>query len=99
MNEQELEKEIKAKGLTAVRLTPEIIDSKIKEITYFYKGTLTICVITVQNGNHVIGESACVSPKNYDKEIGDKLAFDDARRKIWRLEGYRLAEEQFYKDM
>lgn len=93
-SEKELEKEIQDKGLNAPRLTPSIIDSKIKDKS-FHKLTdvLTVCVLTLQNGFTVTGESACASPENYNKEIGEKIAFDNARDKIWVLEGYLLKEK------
>lgn len=96
MNENELEKEIQDKKLNAPRLTPQLIDSKIVEKS-FHKLTdvLTVCVITLQNGFTVTGESACASPENYDKDIGEQIAFNNARDKIWQLEGYLLKEKLY----
>lgn len=51
---------------------------------------LTFCVLVLRNGFTVTGESACASPENFDAEIGRKIARDNARQKIWALEGYRL---------
>ena len=51
---------------------------------------LTICALKLENGFIVTGESACASPEKFNAEIGSKLAYDDARRQIWRLEGYVL---------
>jgi hypothetical protein len=51
---------------------------------------LTFCVITLNNGFTVTGESACASPENFNAEIGRKIAFENARSKIWPLEGYVL---------
>lgn len=51
---------------------------------------LTICVLVLKNGFTVIGESACISPQNFDRELGGKIARQKARDKIWQLEGYRL---------
>ncbi|EGK3186744.1 hypothetical protein IFX79_004043 [Salmonella enterica] len=53
---------------------------------------LTICVLILRNGFTVTGESACVSPKNFDVEIGRKAARQKAIDKIWTLEGYLLKE-------
>lgn len=41
----------------------------------------------------VTGESACASPANFDEEIGKKIAFEQARNKIWALEGYLLKQK------
>lgn len=51
---------------------------------------LTICVLILKNGFMVTGESACASPENYNEEIGRKIAYNNAREKIWALEGYIL---------
>lgn len=55
--------------------------------------TLTFCVLVLENGFTVTGESACASPENFDAEIGRKIAFENAREKIWLLEGYLLKEK------
>jgi len=53
---------------------------------------LTICVLVLKNGFTVTGESACVSPENFDAEIGRKIARANAVQKIWPLMGYALRE-------
>jgi hypothetical protein len=51
---------------------------------------LTFCVLILRNGFTVTGESACASPENFDAEIGQKIARENAVRKIWPLMGYEL---------
>ncbi len=51
---------------------------------------LTFCVLVLQNGFTVTGESACVSPENFDAEIGRKIARQNAVREIGPLMGYEL---------
>lgn len=51
---------------------------------------LTFCVLILKNGFTVTGESACASPENFDAEIGRKIAYENAKQKIWMLEGYAL---------
>ena len=58
-------------------------------------GTLTVCVLTLENGFTVTGESACASPENYNEELGNKIARRNAFDKIWSLEGYLLKENLF----
>lgn len=53
---------------------------------------LTFCVLILKNGFTVTGESACASPENFNAEIGRKIARDNARNKIWLLEGYLLRQ-------
>lgn len=94
--ELEIEKELQARGLNAPRLTPDLIESKIvKEEYYLLTDVLTVCVLTLENGFTVTGESACASPANYNKEIGDRIARDNAKEKIWVLEGYLLKQKLF----
>ena len=54
---------------------------------------LTFCVIILKNGFTVTGESACASPENFNAEIGQKIAYENARNKIWPLEGYLLKDK------
>jgi len=93
-DDEAIEQELKAKGLTAPRITPEHIEELIIEAAYWQPEgtTLTVCALKLRNGTVVVGESACVSPKNFDLELGRKLAREDATRKIWPLEGYLLKE-------
>lgn len=96
-DEQEIETEIVQKGLTAPRLTPAHIDGVIRDVVYhtFEGTTLTTCVMTLRNGYTVTGESAAASLENFDKEIGRKIAYANAREKIWALEGYLLKEKLY----
>lgn len=92
-DELEIEQEIQRKGLNAPRLTPQHIDDQIVAEAYhvFPGTTLTVCALTLRNGYQVTGESAAAaSPANFDEEIGRKIARDNARGKIWALEGYLL---------
>lgn len=91
-DEAAIEKEIQDKGLNAPRLNPQHIDNTIKSEAYhvFPGTTMTVCMLVLQNGFSVIGESAAASPENFDEAIGRKIARDNARNKIWALEGYLL---------
>jgi hypothetical protein len=95
MNEQQLEQEIKDKGLNAPRLTPDHVGSVIISEQYhvFSGTTLTVCCLTLRNGFSVTGESAAASLENFNEEIGRKIAHQNARDKIWALEGYLLKDK------
>lgn len=97
MNEQRIEQEIQSKGLNAPRLNPTMIDDAIVGEQYhvFDGTTLTVCCLTLRNGFTVTGESAAASPENFDREIGQKIARQNAREKIWALEGYLLKQRLF----
>lgn len=95
INEQAVEAEIQAKGLNAPRLNPAMIDATITGEDYhvFPGTTLTVCALRLRNGYMVTGESAAASPENFNAELGRKIARDNARNKIWALEGYLLREK------
>lgn len=97
MSEKQIEQEIQKRGLNAPRLSPELIDSRIQDEAYYvFPGTtVTVCCLTLQNGFNTVGKSACVSVDNFNEEIGRVIAREDARKKIWELEGYALAERLY----
>lgn len=95
--EAEIEAEIQRKNLNAPRLTPQLIDEAIVAEAYhvFPGTTLTVCALTLRNGFQVTGESAAASPENFDEAIGRRIARDNARNKIWALEGYLLKQRLY----
>lgn len=54
---------------------------------------LTFCVLVLDNGFTVTGESACASPENFNSQIGQKIARQKAEEKIWPLLGFRLRDK------
>lgn len=89
------ETELEAKAV-APRVTEQSINEKIAQVR-FIKATdvLTLAILTMQNGFFVTGESACASPENYNQEIGERLAYQMAFKKLWSLEGYLLKQRLF----
>ncbi len=79
------------------KLTVEDIESKIKDkkFTVLEDGKTTICNIYLENGFTVRGESSCVDPVNFNKQIGEEISFENAKDKIWVLEGYLLQEKLY----
>jgi hypothetical protein len=99
-NDQQVEYEIQNKGLNAPRLSPAHIDSVIKDIRYHrVEGTTTtICSLILTNDFVVNGESASASIENFDADMGKKIAFNNARDKIWMLEGYLLRQKLYERN-
>ena len=91
-------------GLTAPRVTPAAIEAAIAYENYHVASQapqsrtdypssldlLTFCVLVLKNGFTVTGESACADPRNFDAEIGRRIARTHAVEKIWPLLGYEL---------
>lgn len=105
---EEIEQEIQDKGKMAPRITPQMVEDSIAgefvgTADNLFAGCpvlpsmalLTICVLVLKNGFTVTGESACASPENFDREIGIKIARQNAKDKIWALEGYALKDRLF----
>jgi len=76
-------------------VTMQGILDKIRGATYTLlpNGRTTICQLTMDNGFTIEGQSACVSPHNYNKFLGEKYAYEDALNNVWKFEGYLLAEK------
>lgn len=96
MNDNQIEQEIQAKGLTAPRVTPADLDANIvhTEIVKHIAPSgqvLRWAVLTTRNGFAVAGKpSAAASSENDNAEIGEKVAIDNARAELWPIMGYAL---------
>ena len=86
----------KAVQQTEHRVSLDSILAKIEHIDYINPHRhehMTIAVVTLSNGFIIIGKSTPADPKNYDRTLGEKFAFEDAIRQIWPLEAYLLREK------
>lgn len=104
IRDDDLEAEIKSKGLTFPRVTLESINNKIVDIEIVKHITksgsvLRWGVINMENGFSITGSpSASVSPKNDNQEIGEKIAINNAKNRISELEGYLLKQTLFERN-
>ncbi|MBO6276603.1 MAG: hypothetical protein J6N20_04085 [Pseudomonas sp.] len=95
-DEQALEQQIVAKGLTkAPRVTPEALEAMIKTTELIkIEPSILLCVLTLHNGLTVVGKNlGSVCPENYDEDLAKQLAMRDARDQLWPLAGFMLAED------
>lgn len=58
-----------------------------------------ICILTLENGFEVTGLASCVDPENFDFEIGQQIAREDAVNQIWKLEGYLLQQDKYEDEL
>lgn len=91
---------------TAPRITKDFIEHQIAEKVYATGDMLvpsalkdgyahlTICMIRVNNGFIVIGKSAPMSPANFNAELGQQLAYEDAFRQLWPLYAFASLEDE-----
>ncbi|VDS07914.1 hypothetical protein PARHAE_01094 [Paracoccus haematequi] len=77
------------------RVTLDSMIAKVEATEYLWPDVMphmTICVIRLKNGFSLVGKSAPADPENFDLDLGQKFAFEDAVRQMWPLEGYALRE-------
>lgn len=77
------------------RVTLDSMKAKITDEEFLHPRTMphmTICVLTTDNGFALVGKSTPADPENFDQELGEKFAFEDALRQMWPLEAYLLRE-------
>lgn len=74
----------------------DILDTVVKA-DYWRLGdsTTTVCQLTLKNGYTVLGQSACIDPLEFNKTVGEKVAWENALDKVWDLEGYLLKQRRF----
>lgn len=73
------------------KLTKEFLESEIGNVEYVRIGEKTThCTITTKSGFTFTGESACVDPNNFDRELGEKFAYEQAFEKMWLPYGFWL---------
>ena len=83
--------------MNAPTVTMGGILAKIKKTEYLVlpDRRTTLCMITLENGYTLRGESSCVSIDNFNTALGEKYAYENAVEKIWPLEGYLLTEKLY----
>ena len=79
----------------APRVTADQVAAAIKreEFTLLPDGRTTVCTMTLDNDFTVRGESSCVCDENFDAEIGRGIARKNAEGEVWKLLGFRLADQ------
>jgi hypothetical protein len=96
MNDQQIEAEVQAKGLTAPRVRLADIEDAIERIDIVKHVSasgqvLRWAVLNMRNGFAITGRPSCsVSPENDNEELGKKIATDNAISEAWPLLGYEL---------
>ena len=82
------EPKVTAPTVTQKMIEKIMLDSHIEVMTIFDKCTIVACQLP--NGFVIVESSACVSPENYDEEVGIDICINKIADKIWELEGYKL---------
>lgn len=82
---------------TKPKIEPEDLEKAIASEAYhvFPGSCLTVCVLTLNNGFTVTGESACADPGNFKEDIGRTISRRNAKDKIWSLLGFMLRDQLY----
>jgi N4 Gp49/Sf6 Gp66 family protein len=85
-------------GIPLDKITMDHLEGLIKDEEYhlFPGSSLTVCCLTLENGWHATGESACVKPENFNADLGRTIARTRALNSVFALEGY-LLRDQWHK--
>lgn len=75
-------------------------DYKAHQFVRIPNTTVTICAITLTNGFVLVGKSACVNPDNFNAELGEKYAAEDALLQFGPFFGWRECDRRtaIYRD-
>lgn len=98
MNDQTIEQQVQAKGLSAPRVTLDQLNANIVSVEIVKHvapsgQVLRWAVLTTRSGYAVTGRpSVSVSPENDNAELGEQIARDNARNELWPLMGYALKD-------
>jgi pimeloyl-CoA synthetase len=58
------------------------------EVIYLHPTPRTrICVMTIYSGHEVVGYARVLDPKNDVEEIGNRVAFENAKNELWNVCG------------
>lgn len=98
LSDSAIERKIRELGKTAPRVTPADIEANMTHTEFVKHVThggqiLRWAIITTKSGFAVTGRpSASVCAENDDPQIGEKVAFENAKQEMWPLMGYALKE-------
>lgn len=86
-----------AMGATELAVTPDIVDSMIKDVDYLLHPCKSVmsCTIRLHNGFRLFGMNTVLDPSKFDLKRGEENSFNDARNQVFQFAAYQLAEDHF----
>lgn len=92
----------KAVQKTPLRIALAYMEARIVEKEFISPARnphLTICIVELDNGYLLVGKSVPADPENYNAELGNKFAYEDAIRQAWPLFAFALRESMTENDV
>jgi len=81
------------------KVTLSQLESSIVKENFMVHRTTTVCFLDLDTGYTSVGVSACMNPEDFDKELGQQIARQNAVNNLWPLEGYARMKMQCLKEI
>jgi len=72
------------------KISPDFIDNLAEHAEKIYlhpTPNTRICVLRIYSGHEVVGVAQVLDAKNDVEEIGNRVAFDNAKNELWKVCG------------
>lgn len=88
---------LQAMGAVELEVTPQIVDSMIKDVDYTLQPckTVMVCTIKLHNGFRLFGFNTCLDVTKFDLKQGEERSFNEARNQVFSYAAYQLLEDHF----
>jgi len=83
---KKIEKELRENGNKISSKFVEEIGNEAEKI-FFHTKHSVVCVLVLKSGHEVIGYGQVLDVKNFNIEIGKRIAEQNAREKLWEIVG------------
>ena len=87
---EKVEEKVEAPAITEEYIDEIMENSEFDVHTVFNKCTVVSC--RLPNGFVITEYAACVSPENYNEDMGIEICRERIKNKVWELEAYRLQQ-------
>lgn len=92
-----MEREDLTKLYATARVTIEDVKANMQDVYVTtinpFGKPITIVAVKMQNGFTIVDSTTCVSPANYNEEIGKTICLEHIEDQVWKLLGYALQDK------
>ncbi len=85
--------EVKKNTVTQEQITKLLCAADTDHIVFWNKELIRSFKLPC--GFTIIGRAACVDPLNFNLDMGMDIAYKDAEKQLWQLEGYLLQNKLY----
>lgn len=97
MTQKTAEQLLELAGAGELAVTPELVDSMIRDKTFVLQPckTLMVCTITLHNGFRSFGFNTCLDTSKFDLKLAEESSFNEARNRLFEFAAYQLCEDHY----